>query len=157
CRIVGPSKDSHRIPGMDIGVSEGEPFRFGKSEVYGLEVPGHTTGAIAYFFPEEGAVFTGDTLFLLGCGRLFEGSPKMMFESLAKLKRLPETTRIYCGHEYTMANARFAASVNPEDETLRKRMERDAALQKKGLPTVPATLGEELAANPFLRAKTDEE
>lgn len=151
-RIVGPERDRERIPGMEIGVREGEPFRLGAIELFGLEVPGHTTGAIAYYSPAARAVFTGDTLFLSGCGRLFEGTPAQMFESLGKLKRLPGDTRVYCGHEYTISNTRFALTVEPENAALKARLAAAEAARAEGKPTVPATMDEERAANPFLRA-----
>ena len=116
-----------------------------------IETPGHTAGHVSYHFPDTGIAFTGDTLFALGCGRLFERPAPVMFESLRKLAALPLQTRIYCGHEYTLANARFALTIDPDNAALRARAEKIEALRADGKPTLPTTLGEELATNPFLR------
>jgi hydroxyacylglutathione hydrolase len=150
--IVGPAPDRERIPGIDIALDEGETFRLGSAAAEILFIPGHTKGHIAFHFRGEKAVFCGDTLFSLGCGRMFEGTAPMMWASLDKLRRLPAETRIYCGHEYTAANARFAVSIDPDNEALRRREGAVAALRGKGEPTIPSTMGEERAANPFLRA-----
>lgn len=152
CTIVGPKADRARIPGIDIEVDEGDIATLGQAEAEVFFVPGHTRGHIAYWFKESAALFCGDTLFALGCGRLFEGTPKQMWSSLSKLRVLPAETRVYCAHEYTQANARFALSVEPDNQAL---VERSAAIDKaraQDQPTVPSTLGEELATNPFLRA-----
>ncbi len=117
-----------------------------------LFIPGHTRGHIAFHFRSERAVFCGDTLFSLGCGRMFEGTAPMMWASLDKLRRLPPQTRVYCGHEYTAANARFAVTVDPDNPALRRREREVGALRAKSEPTIPSTMGEECAANPFLRA-----
>jgi len=150
--IVGPAPDRARIPGIDIALDEGETFRLGGAAAEILFIPGHTRGHIAFHFRGEKAVFCGDTLFSLGCGRMFEGTAPMMWASLDKLRRLPAETRIYCGHEYTAANARFAVSIDPDNEALRRREGAVAALRGRGEPTIPSTMGEERAANPFLRA-----
>ena len=150
--IVGPAPDRARIPGIDIALDEGETFRLGGAAAEILFIPGHTKGHIAFHFRGEKAVFCGDTLFSLGCGRMFEGTAPMMWASLDKLRRLPAETRIYCGHEYTAANARFAVSIEPDNEALRRREGAVAALRGRGEPTIPSTMGEECAANPFLRA-----
>ena len=150
--IVGPAPDRARIPGIDIALDEGETFRLGGAAAEILFIPGHTRGHIAFHFRGEKAVFCGDTLFSLGCGRMFEGTAPMMWASLDKLRRLPPETRIYCGHEYTAANARFAVSIDPDNEALRRREGAVAALRGRGEPTIPSTMGEECAANPFLRA-----
>ena len=150
--IVGPAPDRARIPGIDIALEEGETFRLGGAAAEILFIPGHTRGHIAFHFCGEKAVFCGDTLFSLGCGRMFEGTAPMMWASLDKLRRLPAETRIYCGHEYTAANARFAVSIDPDNEALRRREGAVAALRGRGEPTIPSTMGEERAANPFLRA-----
>ena len=150
--IVGPAPDWARIPGIDIALEEGETFRLGGAAAEILFIPGHTRGHIAFHFPGEKAVFCGDTLFSLGCGRMFEGTAPMMWASLDKLRHLPGETRIYCGHEYTAANARFAVSIDPDNEALRRREGAVAALRGRGEPTIPSTMGEERAANPFLRA-----
>ena len=150
--IVGPAPDRARIPGIDIALEEGETFHLGGAAAEILFIPGHTRGHIAFHFRGEKAVFCGDTLFSLGCGRMFEGTAPMMWASLDKLRHLPGETRIYCGHEYTAANARFAVSIDPDNEALRRREGAVGALRGRGEPTIPSTMGEERAANPFLRA-----
>ena len=152
CQIVGPAADPQRIPGMDIKVSDGDRFKFGTEEAEVIFVPGHTRGHIAYWFKNSAALFCGDTLFSIGCGRLFEGTPEEMWHSLSRLRRLPPETRIYCAHEYTESNIRFALTVEPQNEALRRRAAEVKDLRAKGLPTVPSHMGEEMAANPFLRA-----
>lgn len=152
CTIVGPRADRARIPGIDVEVGDGDTYRLGEAEARVFDVPGHTRGHIAYWFKDSAALFCGDTLFLLGCGRLFEGTPEQMWRSLGKLKALPPETRIYCAHEYTQSNARFALTVEPQNAALVARAQRIDALRAAGQPTVPGTLAEELATNPFLRA-----
>jgi len=152
CTIVGPRADRARIPGIDIDVADGEDYVFGKQVARVFDVPGHTRGHIAFWFSGSRALFCGDTLFTLGCGRLFEGTPQQMWHSLSKLKALPPETRVYCGHEYTQANARFALTVEPRNEALVARSRGVDELRSRNQPTVPATMGEELATNPFLRA-----
>ena len=147
--VVGPAKDRDRIPGIDIGVEEIKDWRFGEHRVRILEVPAHTSGAIAFVFPD--AVFTGDTLFAMGCGRLFEGTPAMMHASLAKLAALPDDTLVYCGHEYTLNNGRFALTLEPDNQDLKTRMKDVEARREKGEPTVPSSIGLEKRTNPFLR------
>ena len=121
CVVVGPRADAARIPGIDVCVAEGEPFAVGGAEVVVLDTPGHTRGHCAYYFPAAAALFCGDTLFSLGCGRLFEGTPAQMWDSLGKLAALPAATRVFCAHEYTAANARFALTVEPGNAALRAR------------------------------------
>jgi len=150
--VVGPRPDKERIPDIDVAVGEGESFKLGEAEARVLFIPGHTRGHIAFWFPESKAVFCGDTLFAIGCGRLFEGTPQQMWSSLGKLKALPEDTRVYCGHEYTQANARFALTVEPRNAALAARARAVDAARAKGLPTIPSTIGEERATNPFFRA-----
>jgi hydroxyacylglutathione hydrolase len=152
CRVVGPRADQARIPLIQTPVADGDVFRLGASPARVFDTPGHTRGHIVYWFEQDAALFAGDTLFALGCGRLFEGSPEQMWESLAKLAALPPETRVYCAHEYTESNLRFALSVAPDDPALLARGQRVRALRAASLPTVPSTLGEELATNPFLRA-----
>jgi hydroxyacylglutathione hydrolase len=147
--VVGPAKDSERIPEIDIGVEESQGWRFGEHRVGILEVPAHTRGAIAFVFPD--GVFTGDTLFAMGCGRLFEGEPATMHASLAKLMALPDDTKVYCGHEYTLNNARFALTLEPGNPDLQARMKTVEALRAKGEPTIPSSIGLEKRTNPFLR------
>jgi hydroxyacylglutathione hydrolase len=152
CRIVGPAPDRARIPGIDVALDEGESFSLGDAAAAILFIPGHTRGHIAFHFAGERALFCGDTLFSLGCGRMFEGTAPMMWASLEKLRRLPEETRVFCGHEYTAANARFAVTIDPENPALRAREREVARLRADSRPTIPSTMGEERAANPFLRA-----
>jgi hydroxyacylglutathione hydrolase len=152
--VVGPEKDRARIPGIDIGVGENAPWRFGAHTARILEIPAHTSGHIAFVF--DGIAFTGDTLFAMGCGRLFEGTAPMMWDSLTKLMRLPDDTAIYCGHEYTLSNGRFALSVEPGNADLQTRMKDVEAARAKAAPTIPTTLALEKRTNPFLRAASPE-
>lgn len=152
CTVVGPRPDAARIPGIDIAVDEGERVSLGEAEAEVFFVPGHTRGHIAYWFAAAKTLFCGDTLFALGCGRLFEGTPQQMWRSLSKLKALPADTRVYCAHEYTQANARFALTVDPANAALQARAQAVDAARRAGQPTVPSTIGEERATNPFLRA-----
>jgi hydroxyacylglutathione hydrolase len=151
CQVVGAANDAARIPGIDLQVADGDRLEFGTCSAQVLEVPGHTTGHIAYYFAEDGVAFVGDTLFALGCGRLFEGSPQQMWTSLQKLMALPDETTVYCAHEYTQSNAAFALSVEPDNAALVSRSEEIARLRAQGVPTVPTTIGLEKATNPFLR------
>ncbi|MEM7404750.1 MAG: hydroxyacylglutathione hydrolase [Pseudomonadota bacterium] len=155
CTIVGAAADAARIPGIDVKVSEGDEYAFGGMKAAVLEVPGHTSGHIAYYFASEGVSFVGDTLFALGCGRLFEGTAAMMWASLQKLMALPDETVVYCGHEYTQANARFALSVEPDNADLLARSKEIDALRAQGRPTVPTTIGLERATNPFVRPMSE--
>jgi hydroxyacylglutathione hydrolase len=153
-KVVGPGKDRDRIPGIDTGVSEDAPWKFGSHVVRILEVPAHTRGAITFVM--DGAAFTGDTLFAMGCGRLFEGNPQMMWSSLSKLMTLPDETRIYCGHEYTLSNARFARTLEPDNAELKARFAAVERARVAGEPTVPSTMAQEKATNPFLRPTSPE-
>jgi len=148
-QVIGPEKDRSRIPAIDLGVDEEHGWQFGKFKVAVLEMPGHTRGAVAYVV--DGAVFTGDTLFVMGCGRLFEGTPADMVTSLAKFAALPDDTAVYCGHEYTLANARFAMSLEPHNSALKARMAYVVAAREAFKPTVPSSIAMEKATNPFLR------
>jgi len=152
-KIWGPAKDAARIPFLDHEVKEGDMARVGSLGAKVIETPGHTLGHIAYYFDGEEAAFCGDTLFSLGCGRVFETPLAVMWSSLMKLAALPGETQVYCGHEYTEANGRFAASVEPGNPVLKARIEEVARLRAGRRPTVPTTLAAELAANPFLRAE----
>lgn len=152
--VVGPGKDRDRIPGIDTGVEEGKPWQFGRHAVQILEVPAHTKGAITFVM--DGAAFTGDTLFAMGCGRLFEGTPAMMWSSLSKLMTLPDATRIYCGHEYTLSNGKFALTVEPNNAALKTRFAAVERARANGEPTVPSTMAQEKATNPFLRPNSAE-
>jgi hydroxyacylglutathione hydrolase len=154
--VVGPAKDRERIPGIDVGVTENAPWLFGKRLVRILEIPAHTRAHIAFYFADDAAVFTGDTLFAMGCGRLFEGTPELMWSSLSKLMRLPDDTRVYCGHEYTLNNGRFALTLEPGNADLERRMTEVEALRAKSQPTIPSTIGLEKRTNPFLRPGSPE-
>ena len=152
CTIVGPAPDAARIPGIDVQVGDGDVYRFGEAEAKVFFVPGHTRGHIAYWFAGHGALFCGDTLFALGCGRLFESTPEQMWRSLSTLRALPPETEVYCAHEYTQSNARFALTVDPENRDLARRAAEIDRMRAADIPTVPSTLDEERRTNPFLRA-----
>lgn len=151
CRIAGPAADAARIPGIDDGLREGDEVRIGNAVGHVLETPGHARGHISFWFPESKALFCGDVLFVMGCGRLFEGSPAEMWRSMSKFAEMPDDTVVYCGHEYTLANARFAVTVDPHNQRLQERVAEVEKLRADGRPTVPSTLGIERATNPFLR------
>jgi hydroxyacylglutathione hydrolase len=152
CVVIGPKGEAERIPGIDQAVGEGDIVRFGHFEIRVLETPGHTVGHIAYWIPEAHVAFVGDTLFAMGSGRVFEGNAEMMWSSLRKIMELPPDTEIYCGHEYTAANAQFALTVDPDNLALQERAKEVGELRAKGLPTLPTRLDRELKTNPFLRA-----
>ncbi len=152
CIVVGPRADAARIPGIDVEVGDSDSYAFGGETARVFDVPGHTRGHIAFWFPDSAALFSGDALFALGCGRLFEGTPEQMWASLNKFRDLPGETRVYCAHEYTQSNARFALTVDPDNEALRRRAAEIDRLRAEMRPTVPSTLAEERATNPFLRA-----
>lgn len=154
--VVGPEKDRERIPALDTGLTEAAPWQFGSHTARILEIPAHTRAHIAFVFGDEGVAFTGDTLFAMGCGRLFEGTPQMMWSSLSKLMQLPNDTLIYCGHEYTLSNGRFALTVEPDNQDLQVRMRAVAELRAQSHPTVPSTMGLEKKTNPFLRPDSPE-
>ena len=151
CKIVGSKKDRDRIPGIDIEISDGDYWSFKEHTAQIIEIPGHTSGHIAFFFKSLNAVFTGDTLFSLGCGRLFEGTPTMMWNSLKKLRALPDQTKIYCGHEYTLSNGKFINSIYPSED-MRLKIESLVELNKKNLPSIPSTIADEKKMNIFLKA-----
>ena len=152
CRVVAPVGEAAKIPLVDETVREGSKVSVGKIEANVLETPGHTAGHISYWFHADKLVFAGDTLFSIGCGRVIEGTPEMMWTSLKKLRDLPGDTRIYCGHEYTLANIKFAQTIEPGNRALTARAEEAARQIAGGKPTIPTTIDEEKAANPFLRA-----
>ncbi|WP_404401682.1 hydroxyacylglutathione hydrolase [Pelagibacterium halotolerans] len=154
-RVVGPRGEADKIEGLDELVSGGDRISVGALSFEVIDVPGHTLGHIAYHAPEEKALFSGDALFSLGVGRMFEGTPEPMWAGLKRLKALDPQTAVYCGHEYTLANAKFALSVDPSNESLIARAEEAKGQIESGLPTIPARLGDEIAANPFLRADTE--
>lgn len=151
CKIISAEHDRHRIPGIDTAIKEGDVFQLGRHQITIIETGGHTSGHIVYYFADDDLLFCGDTLFVMGCGRLFEGTAQQLWESLQKLKKLPETTKVYCAHEYSLNNGRFALSVEPDNQALQSRMVQIKQLRADNLPTVPSTIGEELATNPFFR------
>ena len=150
-KIVGFEGDKHRIPGIDITLKDKQKWIFGNDIVNILHIPGHTLGHICFFFEKQKIAFTGDTLFSLGCGRIFEGNHKQMLESLNKIKKLPLDTKIYCGHEYTFKNAEFCIKYNKNNEDLKKQFKKIKELRLKNLPTVPSVLRNEINSNIFLR------
>lgn len=152
CTIVGPRADRDRIPGIEVEVGDGDFYDFGGARAEVFDVPGHTRGHIAYWFADSDALFCGDTIFLLGCGRLFEGTPAQMWDSLGKLRVLPDSAQVYCAHEYTQANARFAETVDPHNDDLKVWITEIDRKRAAGEPTVPSDLGTEKKTNPFLRA-----
>ncbi len=149
-RIAGPAGET--IPGRDVALNEGDEVRLGEHTGRVIEVPGHTLGHIALIFDQDRVAFVGDTLFAMGCGRLFEGTPEQMYRSLQRLTELPAETRLYCAHEYTLSNARFAAHVCPNDAPIADRLLHVKALRDEGKITVPTTVAQERETNPFVRA-----
>jgi hydroxyacylglutathione hydrolase len=156
CRVVAPRAEAARIPLVDETVGEGDVVNVGKLAARVIETPGHTAGHITYWFADDALAFAGDTLFSIGCGRVIEGTPEMMWQSLLKLRALPGATRVYCGHEYTLANIRFAESIEPDNPALAARAAEAAQQAAERKPTIPTTLDAEKAANPFLRADLPE-
>ena len=157
CLITAPAAEAARIPTMDRAVGEGDIVTLGAIEARVIEVPAHTAGHIAYHVPDERVIFVGDTLFAMGCGRLFEGTPAQMFGNMKRLSALPPETKVYCAHEYTQSNGRYALVAEPGNQALIRRMEQVDAARAKGEATVPTTIGLEQATNPFLRAGSVEE
>jgi hydroxyacylglutathione hydrolase len=154
CTIIGPKGEAARIPGIDTEVGEGETFAFGALKVHVLETPGHTAGHITFWIPAAGVAFVGDTLFAMGCGRVNEGTMEMMWRSVSKIAKLPPATRLYCGHEYTASNAKFALTMEPDNEALQARARAIDALRAEGKPTLPTRVDIELETNPFLRPQS---
>jgi hydroxyacylglutathione hydrolase len=152
CEIIGPINEAVAIPGLDMTMSDDDTFLFGEHPVRVIETPGHTAGHICYHFTDDKLLFAADTLFALGCGRLFERPPADMWHSLQKLAVLPDETAIYFGHEYTLSNARFALTIDPDNERLKARAAEIEALRAEGKFTIPTTLALEKETNPFLRA-----
>ena len=152
CHIIGPEADRSRIPGIDQCIEHQEEFTFGEHKVKAFHTPGHTLGHMVYHFEELGIAFVGDTLFALGCGRLFEGTPSQMWESLKIIKQWPDDTKLFCAHEYTQANADFAITVDSNNQDLLQRKAVIENLRKNNQPTVPTTVALEKKTNPFLRA-----
>lgn len=155
CTIIGAQNDKHRIPEIDSCVKHNDTISIGESKAKIIETPGHTSGHIAYYFEHDNVLFCGDTLFSMGCGRLFEGTPKQMWHSLSKLKKLPNNTKIYCTHEYTQANGEFCLRFDKNNEHLKQRMQQVYMLRKQNKPTIPTTMETEKLTNIFLRS--DEE
>ena len=155
-KVVGFYGDKHRIPGIDITLKDNEKWNFGNSIVKILHIPGHTLGHICFCFEKEKLAFTGDTLFSLGCGRIFEGDYKQMLASLEKLKKLPHNTKIYCGHEYTYKNAQFCMKYDSDNINLKKQFEKIKKLRLNNLPTIPSSLKDELNSNIFLRCNQND-
>jgi len=155
-RIYGNADDAGRIPALTDGVRSGETVRLGRLSATVLFIPAHTSGHIAYHFARERSVFTGDTLFAAGCGRLFEGDPAQMMASLATLTALPDETRVYCGHEYTVRNLEFAATLEPSNRAIADKLAWARARRADGQPTIPTTIASERATNPFLRTSSPE-
>ena len=153
CTITGPAAESTRIPTLDRLVSEGDTVSLGTVNATVIDVPAHTAGHIAFHLPTESAAFVGDTLFAMGCGRLFEGTAEQMFGNMAKLAALPDDTAIYCAHEYTLSNARWAVTAEPDNSALAERHAEVIALREAGTPTVPTSIALEKATNPFMRAR----
>ncbi len=157
CTITGPAAESDRIPTLDLQVAGGDIVRLGKVEAQVMDVPAHTSGHIAFYLPSESAAFVGDTLFAMGCGRLFEGTAAQMYDNMRKLEALPDETAVYCAHEYTQSNGRFALTVEPYNADLIARMAKVNKMRLCGEPTVPTSIGAEKATNPFMRAASVEE
>lgn len=151
-KVIGAAADAHRLPKLDDALTPGQSYDFYGYAVHILDVPGHTVGHIAFHLPAANAVFTADSLMALGCGRLFEGTADQMWASLSQLAALPADTIVYSGHEYTAANARFALTIEPDNTALQSRVAAITKARANNIPTVPSTLAEELATNPFLRA-----
>jgi hydroxyacylglutathione hydrolase len=156
CKIIGPMQDKDRIPGIDQTIEHAEEFMFGSFAVKGLHTPGHTTGHMVYHFEDQNIAFVGDTIFAMGCGRLFEGTPEQMLNSLDIIMSWPGETMLYCAHEYTQSNAEFAITVDGKNEDLLKRKSEVDALREKLIPTVPTKLEIEKKTNPFLRSDDKE-
>jgi len=156
CKVYGPTKESDKIIGLDELLIEGDTFNFAGHNVSIIETPGHTLGHICYHLPDDRLLFSGDTLFVGGCGRLFEGTPADMWSSLSKLMALPGETTFYCGHEYTLSNVEFAMKLEPNNIDLQTRLHEVREKRAANQPTVPSTIENELKTNPFLRASSQE-
>lgn len=157
CTITGPAAEAERIPTLDRMVAEGDTVALGAATARVIDVPAHTAGHIAFQFAEDQAAFVGDTLFAMGCGRLFEGTADQMYANMRKLEALGDATRVYCAHEYTLSNGRFALTVEPGNAALVERMNEVTAMRERGEPTVPTTIALERATNPFMRAASVDE
>ncbi|MHA1524302.1 MAG: hydroxyacylglutathione hydrolase [Alphaproteobacteria bacterium] len=156
CQVVGPKAEADKVPGLDTPVGDADSFDFAGHRAMIIGAPGHTLGHIVYWFEGEQLLFAGDALFALGCGRMFEGDADQMWGYLDRLRKLPGDTKLYCGHEYTLANARFAVTIEPGNTALAARLKDIEKLRDQGLPTVPSTLGVECETNPFMRPDSNE-
>jgi len=156
CTITGPA-EAERVSKMDRVVAEGDRIQVGGSEAIVWDIPAHTAGHIALYFEDEGMIFVGDTMFAMGCGRLFEGTAEQMYANMQRIAALPDDVRIYCGHEYTLANARFAAHVDPDNADVARKLEQVSAMRDAGRITLPTTVADERATNPFVRAGNAQE
>lgn len=154
CRVTGPRGEADKIDTLDVPVGEGDRVSLGATTAEIWDVPAHTAGHIAYYLPQAGAIFVGDTLFAMGCGRLFEGTAEQMFANMQRFAALDGATRVYCAHEYTLANAHFAQAMEPGNPAIVRRLAQVEALREQGQPTLPTTIAQERATNPFLRAAT---
>ncbi|MEM9705914.1 MAG: hydroxyacylglutathione hydrolase [Pseudomonadota bacterium] len=152
CKVIAPAGEADKIPAIDHTVGAGDIITLGASTARVFETPGHTLGHVVYYFDADHVAFVGDTIFALGCGRLFEGTPAQMWASLSKIAAWPPETKLYCAHEYTQANAKFALATDPANEALKARSDEIDAARARGEPTVPTSVALELATNPFLRA-----
>ena len=157
CRVIGPRGEAEKIDTLDEPVGEGDRVSLGALRAEIWDVPAHTAGHIAYHLPEAGMIFVGDTLFAMGCGRLFEGTAEQMFANMRRLAALDDATLVYCAHEYTLANAHFARAMEPDNPAIAARLAQVEKRREKGLPTIPSTIGLERATNPFMRAATVED
>jgi len=157
CLITGPAAEQERIPTLDRLVKGGDTVKLGEVIAEVIDVPAHTAGHIAFYIPSEKVAFVGDTLFAMGCGRLFEGTAEQMYDNMRKLEALPENTKVYCAHEYTLSNGEYALVAEPDNFALKERMAEVLTLRARGEPTVPTTIKLERATNPFMRAATVEE
>ena len=155
--ITGPEAEAGKIPTLDLFVKEGDVVRLGSHTGHVLTVPGHTQGHVAFHFAEDKLVFTGDTLFAMGCGRLFEGSPADMWSNMQRYAGMPDDTVVYCGHEYTQSNGRYAMAAEPDNPAIAERMREVDGLRARGEATIPTTIGQERATNPFMRASSAEQ
>ncbi len=154
CTITGPAAEFERIPTLDVQVSGGDVVHLGTIKAQVIDVPAHTAGHIAFHFDQSQVIFVGDTLFAMGCGRLFEGTADQMFANMRKLAALPDSTAVYCAHEYTQSNGRYALVAEPDNQALIARMAAVDAMRARGEPTVPTTIGLERETNPFMRANS---
>ena len=156
CKISGPEAEKKRIPTLDVMLKGGDTVSLGAHAAQVLDVPAHTAGHIAFHLTDDAMVFVGDTLFAMGCGRLFEGTPAQMYDNMQLLSKLPDNTMVYCAHEYTQSNGEYARVAEPDNIDIEKRMEQVIAARERGEPTVPTTIGLEKATNPFMRAQSAE-